>query len=126
MQDEKLRTKRIEIRLTPDERRRLQQRIKSSELSSVAALFRDLVLNESDFSFDKKTPRPTRKKIFIQQDPALTASVAKIGNNINQLTRYVNTISKAGERFAAVELYVILDNINSKLERLIKYKLDDK
>jgi hypothetical protein len=124
MQDEKHRTKRIEIRLTIDEKRRLQQLVDSSEFSSVAALFRDLVLNESDFSFDKKTPR-IRKKISIQQDPDLVASVAKIGNNINQITRHVNAIARGGERFAAAELYAILENINARLEQLIKHKLDE-
>lgn len=124
MQDENLRTKRIEIRLTASEKSRLKKIIMSSEFSTVAAIFRDRVLNESGFSFGK-VPCTKRKKIFIQQDPELTKSVAQIGNNINQLTKHVNTICKRGERFAAIELYAILINIHSKLELLIKTKSDD-
>jgi hypothetical protein len=125
MKCKKLRKERIGIRLTPAEKNQLQGIVKSSEYSSTSQIFRAMVFNETNFSFDKKTP-VIRKKIFIQQDPALTASVAKIGNNINQLTRHVNAISKSGERFAAVELYEILNHIDSKLDSIIKYKLDDK
>ena len=119
--------KRIEIRLSQAEKDQLNQIIFNSDVHSIAELFRIKVLGQFHFSFDNSTPHKVqiRTKKFLHQDPKLTKNIAHIGNNINQLTRHVNTISRSGERFAAIELYEILDNINSKLESLIKIGIDD-
>jgi hypothetical protein len=77
------RTKRFEIRFTPQEWATLQERAAEAGSSS-AALFARAVLLPSNHVKDQETK--TEHKLRLQ----LLASLGKIGSNINQIARALN------------------------------------
>lgn len=105
------RTERIEIRLTKDEKRKMESLISdSTEFNTIAKLFRFRMFEE-DFEI--------KNKILVQVDPNFTNQVAKIGNNINQLTQHVNSCAKGGVTYSNAELYIVLENIQMQLTNVI-------
>ncbi len=56
----------------------------------------------------------------LKQDPALVRQVARIGNNINQIARYINTVKKAGSLVDIVAVQAQLVQMNTLLSNLIK------
>ncbi|EIN9986610.1 plasmid mobilization relaxosome protein MobC [Vibrio parahaemolyticus] len=56
----------------------------------------------------------------LKQDPALVRQVARIGNNLNQIARYMNIEKKSGLLVDLVAVQAQLVQINTLLSALIK------
>ncbi|MEZ9578989.1 MULTISPECIES: plasmid mobilization protein [unclassified Vibrio] len=99
----------IQIRVTADEKSIIQTNAKGN----ISDWFRT-------FALDPKSPhhKPAYKEF--KQDPELVQQVALLGNNINQLTRQVNTIKKQGSRLDLVAVQARLAETNELLSQLIK------
>ncbi|MCW8966044.1 MAG: MobC family plasmid mobilization relaxosome protein [Candidatus Pacearchaeota archaeon] len=100
MEKEK-RTKSIKIRLTPAEHKALLERAKKPRL---AEWLRELGLGEK--------PKKSAPKI----DPKLIRELGLIGNNLNQISRRLNSYQPV----AKIEILMILKEIRSEIERLSK------
>lgn len=83
----------VKIRLTPTEKRLLETRAKERN-TTFARLIRDAVLNNPETSEPRTTPR--RQIIVHTADPALVREISRIGNNLNQIARRLNTLNKQG------------------------------
>lgn len=106
------RHERIEIRLTLEEKNKLISMVDNSiDFNTIAKLFRFRMFEEEFY---------LPKTELVQVDPEYTRQVAKIGNNINQLTHHVNACAKGGEKYSAYELGELLKNIDLKITQLIK------
>lgn len=79
----KIRSKRFEIRFTPDEWVALQQRASEAGASSTAIYARSVLLPSNRLA-DQETK--AEHKLRVQ----LLASLGKIGSNINQIARSLN------------------------------------
>lgn len=107
------RNERIEIRLTREEKNKLDSLIRqSTEFNTVAKMFRWRMF-EDEFEINNK--------VLVQVDSEFTKQVAKIGNNINQLTHHVNSCAKGGVTYGNAELYIILENIQEQLTNVINH-----
>ncbi|MCA3953431.1 MobC family plasmid mobilization relaxosome protein [Vibrio vulnificus] len=64
-----------------------------------------------------------RRTIYkeLKQDPALVRQVARIGNNLNQIARYMNSAKKSGSLVDLVAVQAQLVQINTLLSALIKF-----
>ena len=56
----------------------------------------------------------------LKQDPALVREVARIGNNLNQVARYINSAKKTGLLIDLVAVQAQLVQMNTLLSALIK------
>lgn len=81
-----IRSKRFEIRFTPDEWAALQQRASEAGASS-AAIYARSVLLPSNHLADQETKAEHRLRV------QLLASLGKIGSNINQIARALNRMT---------------------------------
>lgn len=73
------------------------------------------ILRESALSVSKshKGGRSTQRA-----DPALVRGIARIGNNLNQIAKQVNSTAKAGDTINVLELIDVLHNIRVETEEL--------
>ncbi|WP_050567212.1 MobC family plasmid mobilization relaxosome protein [Vibrio owensii] len=55
----------------------------------------------------------------LKQDPALVREIARIGNNLNQVARYINSAKKSGSLVDVVAVQAQLVQMNTLLSRLI-------
>jgi hypothetical protein len=60
---------------------------------------------------DVRTPKKSYKK-YVAVDPNLLYEINKIGNNLNQIARRIN-------RGESLDLFILLTNIEQKLNELI-------
>lgn len=98
----------IQIRVSDSEK----QAILLNAKGNVSGWLRDLGLH---------TPRPTYTEL--KQDPELVAALHKIGSNINQLTRVVNTKIKSGDALELTSILAQLEHSNALLTELTKQGL---
>jgi hypothetical protein len=104
-----VRTELIQVRVTEDEKLLIQ----SNANGNVSDWFRT-------FGLDPKSPHHKAKYRELKQDPALVAEVAKIGNNINQLARLVNSAKKSGSMIDLISVQARLAESNDLMSKLIK------
>ena len=96
------RSKEIKLRFTDSEYESLLDRLPETE--QVAVWLRELALNQ------EKQKRRKRKQP-IKVDPDLIYHLGKIGNNLNQVARAVNTAKKVGLPIQTVEVLAALKSI---------------
>ncbi|NMR82208.1 plasmid mobilization relaxosome protein MobC [Vibrio parahaemolyticus] len=103
------RTECIQLRVSKDEK--LQ--IFANANGNVSVWLRTMALNPNSCH---------HKKLYkeIKQDPALVSEVARIGNNLNQIARYINIEKKSGLLVDLVAVQAQLVQINTLLSALIK------
>jgi hypothetical protein len=101
----------IQVRVTKEEKEQIQ----TNANGNVSDWLRTFGLNP-------KFPHQKPKYRELKQDPALVAEIAKIGNNINQLARMVNSEAKKGSRLDLVSVQARLAESNDLLSKLIKQK----
>lgn len=102
------RTKEIKIRLTEQEYQNLLDR-KQGEL---AVWIRNICL-EQDI--------PKAKKQIKTADPELLRQLAKIGGNLNQITKATNTDQARGDIINLLRLTAELATIREQLDELLEY-----
>ena len=76
----------------------------------MADIFRDSTLSVSK---SHKGGRSTQRA-----DPALIRGIARIGNNLNQIAKQVNSTAKTGEAINVLELIDVLHGIRVETEQL--------
>jgi hypothetical protein len=105
MTDKIIRQKSIKIKVTEDEFLKLNSLKTEKQL---APWMRKICLSEK---VNSRTPPP-------KTDPQLLFEVAKIGNNINQIARQINTLIKSEQRLDAVKILLELNHINEFITSL--------
>ncbi len=103
------RTEVIQLRVTKDEK--LQ--IFAHANGNISDWLRTIAL-DPDIN-----PLRTIYKEF-RQDPALVREIARIGNNLNQVARYINSAKKSGSLVDLVAVQAQLVQMNALLSALIK------
>lgn len=103
------RTESIQLRVTKDEK--LQ--IFANANGNVSVWLRTIALNP-----DTNPHRVIYQEL--KQDPALVREVARIGINLNQVARYINSAKKSGLLVDLVAVQAQLVQMNALLSALIK------
>lgn len=97
------RKKEIKVRLTEAEHQALLERMTGGEL---ATWIRNTCLDE----------KPNKKRNYKAADPQLLAALGRIGGNLNQIARQVNTVESDIEKIRAfAELAVIREQLQGIL-----------
>ena len=103
------RTECIQLRVTQEEK----QQIVANARGNISVWLRTVALNPGSCQHKARYKE-------LKQDPALVRQVALIGNNVNQIARYINTVKKAGTLVDVVTVQAQLVQMNSLLSSLIK------
>jgi len=97
------RNKEIKVRLTEAEHQALLERMTGGEL---ATWIRNTCLDE----------KPNKKRNYKIADPQLLAALGRIGGNLNQIARQVNTVESDIEKLRAfAELAIIREQLKGIL-----------
>lgn len=97
------RNKEIKVRLTEAEHEALLERMTGGEL---ATWIRNTCLDE----------KPNKKRNYKIADPQLLAALGRIGGNLNQIARQVNTVESDIEKLRAfAELAIIREQLKGIL-----------
>jgi len=97
------RNKEIKVRLTEAEHKALLERMTGGEL---ATWVRNTCLDE----------KPNKKRNYKVADPQLLAALGRIGGNLNQIARHVNTVESDIEKLRAfAELAIIREQLQGIL-----------
>ncbi len=90
----------VSFRLPPDTDRAWREAAKAAGMNLADWLRSQVTVDGVAPTITKRrTPRrgPARKRPYVTADPALLREIAKIGNNLNQLSRAVNRHGPADE-----------------------------
>ena len=90
-------TKEIKVRLTESEHQALLERMTGGEL---ATWIRNTCLDE----------QPNKKRNYKAADPQLLAALGRIGGNLNQIARQVNTVQSDIEKIRALQSWQALES----------------
>lgn len=107
----------VKIRMTEAEKTQLKE-VARRERTTLARLIREAVLQEAK----DRHKNVTYKQVIVHAaDPALVREIARIGNNINQIARTLNTLNKqdALTRSAVLESLITLKTISDHLQNLV-------
>ena len=97
------RSKEIKVRLTEAEHQALLERMTGGEL---ATWIRNACLDE----------KPNKRRNYKAADPQLLAALGRIGGNLNQIARQVNTVESDIEKLRAfAELAIIREQLQGIL-----------
>ena len=96
------RNKEIKVRLTEAEHQALLERMTGGEL---ATWIRNTCLDE----------KPNKKRNYKVADPQLLAGLGRIGGNLNQIARQVNTVESDIENQSFAELAIIREQLQKVL-----------
>lgn len=110
-----IRDKKIQIRLTEDEKNQILENASGLEIST---FLRTLGLNQ-----EAKAPEPKAKRVIHSADPELVREVARIGININQIAKHLNITERVDREIFNVILKIKAD-LDAELERLKKSKVE--
>ena len=98
------RNKEIKIRLTEEEHQALLERMTGGELATWMISV-------------KKKKKPNKKRNYKVADPILLNALARIGGNLNQIARQVNTVESDIEKIKAfAQLAMIREQLQEVLE----------
>ncbi|ENE9929402.1 plasmid mobilization relaxosome protein MobC [Vibrio parahaemolyticus] len=109
------RTECIQLRVSKDEKLQIfaNANANANANGNVSVWLRTMALNPNSCHHKKRYKE-------IKQDPALVIEVARIGNNLNQVARYINTAKKAGLLIDLMAVQAQLVQTNALLSALIK------
>lgn len=107
------RTECIQLRVSKDEKLQIFANANANANGNVSVWLRTMALNPNSCHHKKRYKE-------IKQDPALVSEVARIGNNLNQVARYINTVKKAGLLIDLMAVQAQLVQTNALLSALIK------
>jgi hypothetical protein len=98
------RNKEIKIRLTEEEHKALLERMEGGEL---ATWIRRICLNE----------KPNKKRNYKIADPVLLTSLARIGGNLNQISKKMNSFYSTTDK---MRLFAELATMRAQLQAVLK------
>lgn len=111
-----IRTKRFEMRLSPDEYLLLDNRFKESGMNSMATYAREILLFDSIHSKIQQNKTNQEINLFMQ-------AAGRIGNNINQIARVLNSqIDTPIKSQALNELVIIKEQLVSLQKSMSKMR----
>ncbi|MDK1685021.1 plasmid mobilization relaxosome protein MobC [Acinetobacter terrestris] len=110
----KIREKRVEVRLSLTE----FELLKDANISNIARFLRDA-------AFNAVKKEPLKMPFFSKIDRDFVLELSRIGNNINQISRAVNTEIARSEPLNAVKLLHLLIDIQETLRNLRIEASDD-
>lgn len=109
------RTKEIKIRLTDSEHNSL---LKMAQGRQLATFIREYCLS-ADSEYFAKVAKSNRAKINrLTVSPELLRQLAGVGNNVNQISRNLNQLLRAGQSVDLIKLAIILQGIESQLKAI--------
>lgn len=106
-----LRDKKVQIRMSADEKALILERAQGADIST---FLRDLGLGHKP-----KIPEKKPRVVIHSADPELVREVAKIGNNINQIAKHLN-LTKELDVNAFTEILKIKADLDAELDRARK------
>lgn len=113
------RDKTVSVRFTKEEFRKINDLAIQEELTKSNYL-RSLIFEKMEFYGDelfKHSERLSKKPSYV--DPELLRHVAKIGNNINQIAKVLNSANINGQTLELLELIHVLSEIDEHLKKLL-------
>lgn len=110
-----LKDKKVQIRMTADEKAAILERAKGVDISTF--------LRQLGLGHEPKIPDPKPTVIIHSADPDLVRYIAKIGNNINQISKNLH-LTKSLDQAVFTEIQTIRLELQSELERLRNVKQD--
>lgn len=102
----------VTLRLPHQVKKEWQERAKKDDVN-LGDWIRKKVDTEEAVLTRKPTPEKGRKLKFTKADPALISKIAKVGNNLNQISRWCNIHKSNAE---AMEILKVLLQIKSELK----------
>ena len=113
------RSKKIQVRLTPDEFNQIHNLTSKSKFTTTAQLIRYCVLEKSS-RIEARTITTTNLE---KTTKLINQQLRPIGVNLNQIAKFLNTLRKAGRQPEIKNLEATLKRIEKKFD-LILQKLD--
>ena len=113
------RDKTVSVRFTEEEFKKINDLAIQEELTKSNYL-RSLIFEKMEFYGDelfKHSARLSKKPSYV--DPELLRHVAKIGNNINQIAKVLNSANINGQTLELLELIHVLSEIDEHLKNLL-------
>ena len=113
------RTKRIALRVSENEFSALEEKAKKLCVSVSDYIRRSL---DNVKESERETPRVRKKSVAPERDvnPDLLYAIHRIGSNMNQIAKALNTANLHDDEVSAKELLLLLFSIESQLEKVIK------
>lgn len=108
-EDRDPRNKWLHVKVSDQERKHLKMLAHAQDLT-VADLIRDAVQQRTE------GVKPRRQRLTLAADPALLAALGRIGNNLNQVGRWVNRYKSGAD---AVEVLAALVAIEREIKALL-------
>lgn len=109
------RTKEIKIRLTDSEHRKLLEMAQNERL---AVFMREYCLSSDNEHFAMIAKKNRTKINRLTVAPALLRQLAGIGNNLNQISRHLNSAQKSGQSIDLARLALIMQGIERDLNEI--------
>ena len=109
------REREIKIRLSNDEH---DQILKMANGKPLASFMREYCLS-ADNEYFAKVAKANRAKINrLTVNPELLRQLARIGNNVNQISRNLNALLRVGQGVDLIKLLIILQSIERELNEI--------
>lgn len=113
------RTKRIALRVSENEFSALDEKAKKLGVSVSDYIRRSL---DNVKESERETPRVRKKSVAPERDvnPDLLYAIHRIGSNMNQIAKALNTANLHDDEVSAKELLLLLFSIEAQLEKVIR------
>ena len=113
------RTKRIALRVSENEFSALEEKAKKLGVSVSDYIRRSL---DNVKESERETPRVRKKRVAPEREvnPELLYAIHRIGSNMNQIAKALNTANLHDDEVSAKELLLLLFSIEAQLEKVIK------
>lgn len=110
------RTKVYKVRFSDDE----LQKIKDANIVNIAKYLRDTSLSKIDEKNDQALKQELQTNHYTGLDRDFLLELSRIGHNINQIAKAINTDTASNRPFDTVQLLHLLIAIKQRLEELKK------
>ena len=107
--------KQVKVNLYVYQHQQIKEKAKSNN-TTIAQYIREQLDLNLDPKYTRKIYTETQKKVYKETDPKLLYEVNKIGSNLNQIAKYINTQK---DNINIVEILKTLVEIESDMKRLI-------
>lgn len=117
------REREIKIRLSNEEHEEI---LKMANGKPLASFMREYCLSANSEYFAKVAKANRAKINRLTVNPELLRQLAGIGNNINQISRNLNGLLRAGQSVDLIKLSIILQGIEGELKAIKNQQLEGK
>lgn len=88
--EDKPKFKQVKVNLYQYQHEQIKEKAKKNN-TTIAQYIREQLDLNLDQKYTRKIYTETQKKVYKEPDPKLLYEVNKIGNNLNQIAKYINT-----------------------------------